>query len=76
MVIMNDFTGHASAVDQILPDAIKVTDPFHVVHLIADKLTGCRQRPQRETTGRRGCKDDPLYKYRQILLTRTNYLMQ
>nr|WP_265914053.1 transposase [Corynebacterium auriscanis] len=26
-------------------------DPFHVVHLAADKLTGCRQRLQRETTG-------------------------
>lgn len=49
-------------------------DPFHVVHLAAEKLTGCRQRLQRETTGRRGRKDDPLYKHRRALLTRTNFL--
>ena len=76
VVTMDGLTGYASAVDQALPDAIKVMDPFHVVHLAADKLTGCRQRLQRETTGRRGRKDDPLYKYRRTLLTRTNYLTQ
>lgn len=38
--------------------------------------TWCRQRLQRETTGRRGRKDDPLYKHRRTLLTRTNYLTQ
>ncbi|MBG9355559.1 transposase, partial [Corynebacterium belfantii] len=31
---------------------------------------------QRETTGCRGRKDDPLYKHRRTLLTRTNYLTQ
>ena len=36
--------------------------------------TGCRQRLQRETSGRRGRKDAPLYKYRRTLLTRRNYL--
>ncbi|MGP5591441.1 transposase, partial [Corynebacterium variabile] len=35
---------------------------------------GCRQRLQRETTGRRGRKDDPLYKHRRALLTRTDFL--
>ncbi|GAB3649225.1 ISL3-like element IS31831 family transposase [Corynebacterium nasicanis] len=76
VVTMDGFTGYASAVDQVLPQATKVMDPFHVVHLAADKLTGCRQRLQRETTGRRGRKDDPLYKHRRTLLTRTNYLTQ
>ena len=76
VVTMDGFTGYASAVDQVLPDATKVMDPFHVIHLAADKLTGCRQRLQRETTGRRGRKDDPLYKYRRTLLTRTNYLTE
>ncbi|AJE32397.1 transposase IS204/IS1001/IS1096/IS1165 family protein [Corynebacterium humireducens NBRC 106098 = DSM 45392] len=75
VVTMDGFTGYASAVDQVLPGATKVMDPFHVVHLAADKLTGCRQRLQRETTGRRGRKDDPLYKHRRTLLTRTDYLM-
>lgn len=74
VVTMDGFAGYATAVDQVLPQATKVMDPFHVVHLAADKLTGCRQRLQRETTGRRGRKDDPLYKHRRTLLTRTKYL--
>ena len=48
--------------------------PFHVVHLAADKLAGSWQRLQRETTGRRGRNDDPLYKHRWTLLIRRNYL--
>ena len=76
VVTMDGFTGYASAVDQVLPGATKVMDPFHVVHLAADKLTGCRQRLQQETTGRRGRKDDPLYKHRRTLLTRTDYLTE
>ncbi|MGV0362963.1 transposase [Corynebacterium minutissimum] len=42
-------------------------------HLAADKLTTYRQRLKRETTERRGRKDDPLYKHRRALLTKTNY---
>ena len=76
VVTMDGFAGYATAVDQVLPQARKVMDPFHVVHLAADKLTGCRQRLQRETTGRRGRKDDPLYKHRRTLLTRRNYLTE
>ena len=74
VVTMDGFTGYASAVDEVLPHATKVMDPFHVVHLAAEKLTGCRQRLQRETTGCRGRSDDPLYKHRRTLLTRTDYL--
>lgn len=76
VVTMDGFAGYATAVDEALPAATKVMDPFHVVHLAADKLTGCRQRLQRETSGRRGRKDDPLYKHRRTLLTRTNYLTE
>ncbi len=74
VVTMDGFTGYATAVEEQLPQADKVMDPFHVVPLAADKLTSCRQRLQRETTGRRGRKDDPLYKHRRTLLARTNYL--
>lgn len=76
VVTMDGFTGYASTVEEVLPQATTVMDPFHVVHLAAEKLTGCRQRLQRETTGRRGRKDDPLYKHRRTLLTRTNYLTE
>ncbi|MBG9253125.1 transposase [Corynebacterium diphtheriae bv. mitis] len=34
-------------------------DPFHVVRLAGDKLTTCRTRLQRETTGRRGREQRP-----------------
>ena len=73
---MDGFAGYATAVAHALPAARKVMDPFHVVHLAAEKPTGCRQRLQRETTGRRGRKDDPLYKHRRSLMTRTNYLTE
>lgn len=49
-------------------------EPFHVVHLAAEKTTGCRQRLQRETTGRRGRTHDPLCKHRQALPTRSQFL--
>ena len=38
VVTMDGFAGYATAVDQALPQARKVMDPFHVVHLAADKL--------------------------------------
>ena len=44
---MDGFTGYATAVDEVLPQARRVMDPFHVVHLAADELTWCRQRLQR-----------------------------
>ncbi|MGP4998945.1 ISL3 family transposase, partial [Corynebacterium variabile] len=47
VVTMDGFAGYATAVDHDLPAARKVMDPFHVVHLAAEKLTGCRQRLQR-----------------------------
>ncbi len=40
-----------------------------MVALAGDKLDECRRRTQRETTGRRGRKDDPLYKARRLLRT-------
>lgn len=60
VVTMDGFAGYATATKQALPRAQAVMDPFHVVHLAADKLTVCRQRLQRMTTGRRGKKNDPL----------------
>nr|WP_313905587.1 transposase [Rhodococcus sp. KBS0724] len=45
--------GYHSAVKDVLPQTRKVMDPFHVVHLAAEKLTVCRQRVQQETLGHR-----------------------
>ncbi|GAB2505887.1 Transposase [Corynebacterium atrinae] len=73
-VAMDGFAGYATAVGKQIPTAQKVMDPFHVVHLAAEKLTTCRQRLQRETSGRRGRTGDPLYKNRKTLLTRIDFL--
>lgn len=69
VVAMDGFTGYATAVDKNLPQATKVMDPFHVVHLGLDKLTGCRQHIQQSIYGRRGRSGDPLYGARRTLMT-------
>lgn len=70
VVTMDGFTGYHTAAKDALPHARTVMDPFHVVHLAAEKLTTCRQRIQQATRGHRGRSGDPLYGIRRILLTR------
>lgn len=74
VVAMDGFVGYRTATADALPAARAVMDPFHVVHLAADKLTVCRQRIQQDTCGHRGRTGDPLYGIRRILLTRTELL--
>jgi transposase len=63
-----DLSGPYRAVfDTMLPDAVQVADPFHVVKLANSKLDECRRRVQNETVGHRGRKDDPLYRCRRLL---------
>lgn len=69
VVAMDGFTGFKTATAEELPDAVAVMDPFHVVRLAGDALDECRRRIQRDTFGRRGRKDDPLYKARRTLHT-------
>lgn len=71
---MDGFAGYHTAAANAVPAARTVMDPFHVVHLAADKLTMCRQRVQQATTGHRGRTGDPLYKIRRALLTRQELL--
>ncbi|MEX1091538.1 MAG: ISL3 family transposase [Acidimicrobiia bacterium] len=53
--------------DTMLPDAVQVADPFHLVKLANSKLDECRRRVQNETLGHRGRKTDPLYRARRLL---------
>ncbi len=55
------------AFDTMLPDAIQVADPFHLVKLANARLDEVRRRVQNETLGHRGHKDDPLYRSRRLL---------
>ena len=51
----------------MVPDAVQVADPFHVIKLANTKLDECRRRVQNETMGHRGHKADPLYRCRRLL---------
>ncbi|MGP5115733.1 transposase, partial [Corynebacterium casei] len=74
IVAMDGFQGYATASKELVPNARRVMDPFHVVRLAGDKLTACRQRLQREKYQRRGLTHDPLYKNRKTLLTTQKWL--
>jgi transposase len=64
-----DMSGPYRAVfDTMLPDAIQVADPFHLVKLANSKLHEVRRRVQNETLGHRGRKNDPLYRARRLLV--------
>ena len=54
--------------DTMLPDAVQVADPFHVVRLGNSALDECRRRVQNDTLGHRGRKNDPLYRARRRLV--------
>lgn len=71
---MDGFAGYHTAAAHAVPQARTVMDPFHVVHVAAEKLTVCRQRIQQATTGRRGRAGDPLYGTRKTMLTRAELL--
>jgi len=64
---LDPFRGYANAIRDGLPDAVAVLDAFHVVRLGTQVLDEVRRRVQQDTLGRRGHKDDPLYKIRGLL---------
>ena len=51
----------------MLPLAVQVADPFHVVKLAGTALDEVRRRVQNETCGHRGRRDDPLWRVRRRL---------
>ena len=64
---LDPFRGYANALRDELPDAVAVLDAFHVVKLGTSVVDEVRRRVQQDTLGRRGHKDDPLYKIRGLL---------
>ena len=71
---LDPFRGYANALRDELPDAVAVLDAFHVVKLGTQVLDEVRRRIQQETLGRRGHKDDPLYKIRGLLRRGSEHL--
>ena len=51
----------------MLPDAVQIADPFHVVKLANFVLDEVRRRVQNDTLGHRGRKTDPLYRCRKLM---------
>ncbi len=74
VIAMDGFAGYKTAATAVIPDAVTVMDPFHVVALAGAKLDMCRQRIQQQTLGRRGHTGDPLYRIRRIGRTRLQLL--
>ncbi len=63
-----DMSGpYRKAYDRVLPHALQVADPFHVIRLANQRLDEVRTRVQNETLGHRGRKADPLYRIRRLL---------
>ena len=60
-------SSYRSVFDTMLPDAVQVADPFHVVKLANTTLDETRRRVQNDTCGHRGRRDDPLWRARRRL---------
>ena len=63
-----DLSGpYRSVFDTMLPHAVQIADPFHLVKLANSVVDDVRRRVQQEQFGHRGRKDDPLYRARRLL---------
>ena len=74
VVAIDPCAAYRRAVQQALPHATVVADPFHIVRLANDMVTETRQRVAREQLGRRGRKNDPAWASRRLLLRAGNRL--
>jgi transposase len=59
---------YRAVLDTMLPTAVQVADPFHVVKTANTAVDECRRRVQNQTLGHRGRKQDPLYRCRRLLV--------
>jgi transposase len=58
---------YRSVFDTMLPHAVQIADPFHVVKLANFVLDEVRRRVQNDTLGHRGHKTDPLSRCRKLM---------
>ncbi len=54
--------------DAALPHVGQVADPCHVIRLANNSIDEVRRRTQNDTLGRRGRKEDPLWRARRLLI--------
>lgn len=65
---LDPYRGYATALALTLPHATRVLDAFHVTRLGLAAVDEVRRRIQQQTLGRRGHRDDPLYRGRRLLV--------
>jgi transposase len=73
---LDPFRGYATALNQQLPQTVRVLDPFHVTKLGLTALDQARRRVQQDLYGHRGHRGDPLYRIRRILRRRADRLSE
>ena len=52
-----------------MPDTVQIADPVHPVQLGNTSIDEVRRRVQSQTLGHRGCKHDPRYRARNLLVS-------
>lgn len=67
MVAIGPHRGYHNALTSRLPRATVTIDHFHAIKLANAAIDDARRRVQRETTGHRGRRDDPLYGARRLM---------
>jgi len=75
-VALDRWRGYASALVVPLGHARVVVDHFHAIRLANTVVDQTRRRTQQATLGHRGCKRDPLYRIRKLLLVAAEQLTQ
>lgn len=73
---LDPFRGYATALNQQLPQAVRVLDPFHVAKLGLTAVDQVRRRVQQDTLGHRGRRGEPLYGIRRVLRRRADRLSE
>lgn len=71
---LDPFCGYANALRDELAEATPVLDAFHVAKLAGQAMDEVCRRVQQDTLGRRGHKNDPLYRFRNILRAGADHL--
>lgn len=64
---LDPFRGYATGLRTSLPEAVRVLDAFHVVRLGQAAVNDVRRRRKQESLGRRGHREDPLYRGQRLL---------
>ena len=69
LATLDPAAGYRRALIDMLPNAVRVVDHFHITKLANQAIDDVRRRVQNREHGHRGQKHDPLFRVRRVLLT-------